>query len=343
MTYLPWDVAWQEALYGAGGFYRRGGGPAAHFRTSVHAAPDLLAGALLTLAERAGLTRVVDVGAGRGELLQALGEVAGARGQAVELVGCDVVERPEALDDAITWLTSPGGAGLPESLSQWTSGALVIAHEWLDDVPCPVVQRDEDGAWRTVEVDPASGAERLGATVGPDVRAWLERWWDAPGTPPGDRAEVGTSRDAAWAALVAAAPGSLLVAVDYAHTRGQRPAAGTLLGYRQGGACPPVPDGGCDVTAHVAVDAVAAAGVDAGAVATHVTTQREGLRSLGLGAVRPSTADAATDPVGYLHRLSAASRAAELVDPAGLGAFHWLLQSTSRTLAAPSALLGPVD
>ena len=43
----PWKNAWDEALYGAGGFFRREA-PAAHFRTSVHASP-LFARALVRL------------------------------------------------------------------------------------------------------------------------------------------------------------------------------------------------------------------------------------------------------------------------------------------------------
>ena len=62
-----WKNAWDAALYGPGGFFRRES-PSAHFRTSVHASP-LFAAALVELVRRAGLDTVVDVGAGRGELL----------------------------------------------------------------------------------------------------------------------------------------------------------------------------------------------------------------------------------------------------------------------------------
>src|SRR5512142_171120 len=73
---IGWRQAMAAALYGPGGFFVRGGdGPAGHFRTSVHASP-LFAGALLRLVGRIdeALGRparfdVVDVGAGRGELL----------------------------------------------------------------------------------------------------------------------------------------------------------------------------------------------------------------------------------------------------------------------------------
>src|SRR5689334_25401795 len=69
----------EAGLYGPGGFFvRTDQGPGDHFRTSVHASP-LFAGALLRLIERvdAALGRpkvfdLVDVGAGRGELVGAL-------------------------------------------------------------------------------------------------------------------------------------------------------------------------------------------------------------------------------------------------------------------------------
>ena len=53
------------------------------------------------------------------------------------------------------------------------------------------------------------------------------------------------------------------LAVDYGHLRADRPPFGSLTGYRDGRQVPPVPDGGSDVTAHVAMDAVAAAAGDA--------------------------------------------------------------------------------
>ena len=87
---VGWREAWTAAAYGPGGFYARGEAPAAHFRTCAHASP-LFAGAIGTLLDRvdAALGRpdpldLVDVGAGRGELLAA---VAG-RGPAVPATGC---------------------------------------------------------------------------------------------------------------------------------------------------------------------------------------------------------------------------------------------------------------
>ncbi|MEU8258812.1 hypothetical protein AB0C06_31625, partial [Micromonospora inaquosa] len=75
---IRWRDAMNQALYGPDGFFVAGTGPADHFRTSVHASPAF-AGALLRLVAQVDAALghpprldVVDVGAGRGELLRAL-------------------------------------------------------------------------------------------------------------------------------------------------------------------------------------------------------------------------------------------------------------------------------
>src|SRR3954452_17961908 len=78
----PWRSAWADAHHGPAGFYRRAA-PADHFRTSVHASP-LFAAAVLELLGRVDAALghpepvdLVDVGAGRGELLVAVAAAAG--------------------------------------------------------------------------------------------------------------------------------------------------------------------------------------------------------------------------------------------------------------------------
>jgi SAM-dependent MidA family methyltransferase len=298
-TFRPWHEAWSEALYGPDGFYRRPEGPAGHFRTAAHAAPAELAAAVARLAAGTGCTAVVDVGAGRGELLTALDAHAGDAGPPLALHGVDVVDRPPALPAAVGWSRS-----VPR-----VRDALVVAWELLDVVPCPVLEVDADGVPRVVLVDGA-GREQLGPPAGGADLAWCATWWPADGLAEGDRIEVGRPRDALWAALVAdvaIAGGGALLAVDYAHDAGTRPPPGSLTGYRAGRAVPPRPDGGSDVTAHVALDAVARAGVAAGAVRTLLTRQDVALRALG-------------------------ATSAELLDPGALGGFGWLLQTLDRPL-----------
>ncbi|HEX2810723.1 MAG TPA: SAM-dependent methyltransferase, partial [Kineosporiaceae bacterium] len=278
---LPWEQAWQHALYGPAGFFTAGSGPAAHFRTAVHAAGPLLARALLRLAAAHGCHAVVDLGAGRGELLTAV--AARPAAAPLRLHGVDVVARPGTLPPAVGW--SRGLDDLPDDA---LDGALVVAWELLDDVPCPVLEVDDDGVPRIVLVDPISGAEHPGPPAGSSDLAWCARWWPLDGASAGTRAEVGRPREELWAGLVkrvgTAPSGGILLAVDYAHDRRGRPGEGSLSAFRGGRAVPPVPDGSCDLTAHVALDAVAAAGRRAGATGTRLTDQRTGLAELGVGA-----------------------------------------------------------
>jgi SAM-dependent MidA family methyltransferase len=101
-----------------------------------------------------------------------------------------------------------------------------------------------------------------------------------------------------------------------------------------------IPDGSRDITAHVALDACAAAGRAAGATATVLTTQRQALRALGVTGLRPPLAQVGDDPVGYTWALCRASEEAELIDPQGLGAFGWLVQAVGVDLPASLAHLG---
>jgi len=126
------------------------------------------------------------------------------------------------------------------------------------------------------------------------------------------------------------------LSVDYGHVLAERTAGvfplGTMTGYRNGAQVPAVPDGSCDITAHVAMDACAEAGRAAGAELTELIGQRDALRVLGVDATRPRLDVASTDPRAYLRQLSDASSAAELLDPASLGSFWWLLQSKGISL-----------
>ena len=262
-TAPTWKQAWDSALYGEGGFFRQQA-PADHFRTSVHASP-LLAEALLRLCRAENLDTVVDVGAGRGELLRQLHVL----DPSLTLLGVEVAARPEDLPADIAW--SPV---LPAAVEN----GLVFANEWLDNIPCHVVEVDDDGTPRVVHVD-AGGTESLGAriddsSVPPSLRAWLEQWW--PLTEPGTRAEIGTTRDRAWADVVERLTSGIAIAVDYGHTRDDRPPFGSLRSYLSGQEVDVLPDGSRDVTAHVAVDAVAAASGGS------VHTQREMLSGLGV-------------------------------------------------------------
>ena len=323
--WLTWRESMECALYGSDGFYRREGpGPAGHFRTSVHnplfaaAVAQLLLRVDKLLGQRHRLD-FVDVGSGRGELVEAV--TALLRERAPEVAerlwtsAVEVAPRPPDLSARVVWRHSiPGGIN-----------GLLIANEWLDNVVFDVAEVAPDGAARIVEVDPESGGERLGRAPSAEEAEWLTAWWPLTGREPGTRAEIGLDRDRAWRDAVSSVEHGWAVAIDYAHIRGTRPPFGTMTGYREGRQVEPVADGTCDVTAHVALDACAAVRPSD---CTEVLPQRTALHSLGMSGARPPLNLARTDPSAYIRALSAASSAAELTDGAGLGAFTWLVQSS---------------
>ncbi|GHJ11530.1 hypothetical protein TPA0907_58970 [Micromonospora humidisoli] len=376
MNAIRWRDAMAAALYGPHGFFVSGSGPADHFRTSVHASPAFAA-AVFRLVSRLDAALgfptpfdVVDVGAGRGELLRALAALAhGSAGpdaattplsDRLRLTAVELAPRPTDLPPAIAWTTEPPGA----------ITGLLTATEWLDNVPLDVAVPTDTG-WRYHLVDPSTGEETPGHPLTPEDLTWLTTWHPAPPqtptpppappppatapvikrfasasgpsvdanlliTAPGagveaerawvGRVEVGSGRDLAWGGVVGRVRRGVALAVDYGHLRERRPVGGTLTGYRNGRQVPPVPDGSCDITAHVAVDSVAAAGAQVAGCAYTLLSQREALRALGADGGRPALSLAGTDPAGYVRALAAASTVAELTDPAGLGGHWWLLQ-----------------
>ncbi|SNT66114.1 SAM-dependent methyltransferase, MidA family [Asanoa hainanensis] len=333
---MRWSTAMSRALYGSGGFFVSGAGPAGHFRTSANASPVLAAAVLRLLDQvdkalgRPDRLDFVDVGAGRGELLT--GVLAAAPTDLLDRlhpVAVELAPRPAFLPDGIDWQDT-----LPKAVT-----GLLIATEWLDNVPLDVAQGD-----RYLEVDPATGEESVGGPLDPADAAWLDRWWPAllcihmritGSEPTGDahldaeqeaRREVGRARDEAWGRAVGAVERGLAVAVDYGHLLDARPFDGTLTGYRDGRQVPPVPDGSRDVTAHLAIDAVAAAGSVVAGRPYQLMTQRQALKALGAAGGRPPISLASTDPAGYVRALAAASAAAELTAVGGLGDHWWLVQ-----------------
>ncbi|MGN9778527.1 SAM-dependent methyltransferase [Micromonospora sp. H33] len=357
---IRWRDAMDRALYGPGGFFVSGPGPADHFRTSVHASPAF-ASALLRLIhqvdaalEHPPVLDVVDVGAGRGELVRSLAALLTAGvssppaavvplAQRVRFTAVELAPRPEDLPAQITWMNE-----IPSGIT-----GVLLATEWLDNVPLDLAVPASNG-WRYILVDPTSGEETVGHQVTPEDADWLSTWWPLPPRTPlikkfsggggpesdqnllinevGVRAEIGRGRDEAWAEAVGKVERGLALAVDYGHLRRGRPLDGSLAGYRGGRQVRPVPDGSCDVTAHVAMDSVASAGERVARCAYSLVMQREALRALGADGGRPPLSRASADPVGYVRALAAASAVAELTDPAGLGGHWWLLQPVGVAL-----------
>jgi SAM-dependent MidA family methyltransferase len=304
------------ALYagGTGFFTRPGPGPAGHFRTSAHTG-SMFAGAVAALIievddalGRPDPLDIVDVGAGRGELLTLLPDRLALR-RRCRLTAVEPGPRPDGLPAGIAWRDT-----IPENMT-----GVLLATEWLDNVPLDVAVPDGD-RWRYVLVDDA-GRESLGPPVDAHDDEWIRTWW-----PTGERVEIGRPRDLAWADAIGHLHRGLALAVDYGHTRAARPPLGTLTGFIGGRQALPVPDGDFDLTAHVAADAVATAGSAVAELDPLLVRQSAALAALGVHGQRPPIEMAHRDPAAYLRALADASTAAELTDPAGLGGHYWLLQ-----------------
>jgi SAM-dependent MidA family methyltransferase len=317
------------ALYGPDGFYHHQQ-PSSHFRTSVSTS-TVFAEGIAALMRRIDTSLghpdrfdLVDVGAGDGRLLvEVLAHLPPELRARSSATAIDLRVRPPSLPDLIEWTSE-----LPLSIA-----GLVLANEWLDNVPCDVV-RVANSRIHEVLVDPMTGNERLGAPATPPQRAWIGDWW--PGLAEGDRCEVGLRRDEAWGDVVQRLAAGVALAVDYGHQLDERASGmfngGTLAGYRHGRQVPPLPDATCDITAHVAMDACAAAGRRAGAESTAMLRQREALDALGLRRVAPDRELAHQDPLAYVRGLSRAGEIAELRDAGSLGSFWWLLQTKGCVL-----------
>jgi SAM-dependent MidA family methyltransferase len=307
------------ALYapGTGFFTRPGPGPAGHFRTSAHTGSmfgDAIAALINDVDDALGRPDpldIVDIGAGHGELLTLLPDRLASRRRG-RFTAVERGPRPDGLPAGIAWRDS-----IPEHIT-----GVLLATEWLDNVPLDVAVPDGDG-WRYLLVDD-SGHESLGAPVDGDDNAWIRRWW-----PTGERVEIGRTRDRAWADAIGHLDRGLALAIDYGHLRESRPPLGTLTGFVGGRQALPVPDGDFDLTAHVAADAVgsAVAGLD-----PLLVRQSVALAALGVHGQRPPIEMAHRDPAAYVRALADASTAAELTDPEGLGGHYWLLQPVGVAL-----------
>lgn len=332
MTWRRWSSAWKRALYGPDGFYRTQS-PADHFATSVWGVPgtaDVLADALVEFMKRQRLSTFVDLGAGNGALTAAM-----AAHPHVSAVGIELRPHrppPEEADngryrwDRVEWVELPPLSFATLRLRRELRpirNALVFAHEWLDTVPCEIAELAPDGRLRYVLYDDASGTERLGAAIHGADLAWCGGHWQPEQLAIGERIEIGRTRDLRWQGVIACLGSGVVIAVDYGHTRRNRPAGGSLNGYRDGRAVPPVPDGSCDLTAHVAMDSLGA---------QVLVDQRTALRELGVGATPPAPASAGKDPAGYLRALARSAAGAALVGP-GYGDALWAIARAGTTPA----------
>lgn len=328
---MDWREEWWSSTLGNDGFWRREAS-SDHFRTSLGnvrdpAMADEMARVLLELLDRIPgdttpppLHGLVDLGAADGSLLRAIA----ARRPDWVLHGVDVRPSPARLPGGAVWSRAiwdvrssswtdlEGRRTAPPWADALPGPALVLAHEWLDDLPCRVARRN-GGDWELLAPEGGTGTSPDDAE-----RGWLDAWaGDA------EVAEVGLTRDRAWTSIVASLPaGSVVVAIDYGHLRATRPPQGSLLGYRHGWPVAPVPDGRTNITAPVAVDALAAA-----------VERLPGVRRLLFAHQSEVLADHAPgdDREPPLQRLVRANRRRTLRDPDRLGANWWLAHGIGAT------------
>lgn len=309
---LTWSRAWRSASREFWSVQE----PSGHFSTS---AGEVLAEKLCEVVRSSdarlghpGSFTVVDLGAGDGGLLAAIRDRCPEMQERARWIGVDVraISRP-GVEGRIT--------ELPGDVLETPILGVVMAHEWLDEIPCDVIERDRHGRDRLVLVQgdtevlgPALSDSMACEALGVDadaVSSWLARWW--PLREPGDRAEIGIPRDAAWQWMTGLLGRGVALATDYGHVRAERLTThrrGTLRAYRHGRVRPPVADGSVGITADVSVDSCRAA--VAGTTLTRQRTELDGL----------SAAAAISSPAA-LERYFEVIR---LRHSAGLGRFHWL-------------------
>lgn len=194
---------------------------------------------------------VFDIGAGDGSLVRALAELTEHR-----VHGIDIRNRPSDVEPAIGWQRE-----LPEA-----DEAVVICHEFLDDVPCDIVEIDAAGQPCLLlfddESNPVLGPRLSDPAAGADrsaLLAWMKRWW--PSNRPLSRVEIGLQRDVQWRELLRRIKVGQAFAIDYGHLLNERMAGtwdgGTIIGFRRGHAVASRFSNDRNITAHVAMDSIA--------------------------------------------------------------------------------------
>jgi len=233
--------------------------PTDHFDTPSTLCAQALSGAILHWCRKLGLQRVIDVGSGDGKLL----DECSARAHGLQFSGIDVRKFPPSggwRGITARW-DRRTDAWVGEELRIGPEPCLVIAVEWLDDLPAAVAMSDPRSA--PAETGPVRmGPDGDSAPLSSAENAWLARWW--PHLPPGERAVVGLTRDRAWCWWARRLPpGSVLATIDYGHTIHDRPADGGLAAHVHGVAA--TPGTGTNVTASVAIDSLTHAVEELGA------------------------------------------------------------------------------
>ncbi|MFA5860861.1 MAG: SAM-dependent methyltransferase [Candidatus Thermoplasmatota archaeon] len=262
------------ALYDADeGYYSKGpriGGEGADFYTASNVSlfPNALGRFVKAAVERmGGVARVVELGAGEGDLAKRLGfeitvvEVSAGLAKKQEAMGLQVVRGLDELREAPT---------------------IFIANEVLDALPVHRVVMAVSGL-RELYVD-ASFREVEGAlSPALDTAARRLAW-----LPIGARAEVNLAARELLVAMARAGPKSLALFLDYGARQserlyGEHAMDGTLRGFRAHKVTPPLErPGEQDITADVDFSWIATLAAEAGYASAGIMLQGEFLADLGL-------------------------------------------------------------
>lgn len=250
----PFHTAWAETAT----FYPHQRS-SAHFRTSSRSSgriADALARIVLEQWNRLRRPEdftVTDVGADDGHLLDAIRSRIPSHVQ--PRMRWRAVDFVEGECDADWIVADIRRVELPHS------AGVLIAQELLDDIPCTIVENNEHGHPWVLGIDDDALPIPVEPLHSHNDLTWLDTWW--PDETPFATREVGLSRDRVWQRLRASVTAGVAIAIDYGHVREERRcgrwAGGTVRGFRSGRVVRPIPDGRCNITAHVAMDSLAAA------------------------------------------------------------------------------------
>ncbi|GAB3951314.1 hypothetical protein GCM10027614_53110 [Micromonospora vulcania] len=140
----------------------------------------------------------------------------------VRFTAVELAPRPEHLPDEIGWVSE-----IPDGIT-----GVLLATEWLDNVPLDVAVHTGDG-WRYLLVDPSSGTETVGGPVDSADLDWLTTWW--PAAPGGTGRSNRDAGDVTWPDATSET-GSGFRATPTATTPGSRSAEpGTERGQKRSG------------------------------------------------------------------------------------------------------------
>ncbi len=338
---MRFDRYMELALYGPGGFYERpriGPGPSDDFVTSPHVHPvfgQMMAEAIRGLHEAVGgpdRFDLIEVGSGDGTLLRtSLPEIADLDPHVIAVERSAGARRALAEIDGVTMLDAMPTSSVP---------AIVLAHELLDNLPFRRIRRTDQGLLDVcVGLDGDLLVELLEPVNDPALRELAP---DAGGeaiVPVGAASFV-------LDALAGSTPRAML-AIDYGSDAG---AGGPAHGYAANRLVEDLlaAPGANDITAGVDFGFLAASIRAGGHVAFPTVSQRRALVALGFDAWLFTQLERQRDQLNTGRGGAAVgtwggrSRAAMLVDPAGLGRFRWFVAGT-RGVAEPDWLREALD